>query len=176
MIVAFRLIAAMVLLTAAAAVLGCQQTQLTTTTTSTSEVYYGPRWADYRAWGRLELGLSKATTIDILGEPFLPALGVAQPAGNSETLVFKIRPKHYKVRETALVTVMGTAPNTTAKAVKERDIYPEKAAEVVTWGDLVDLHCVFVNGRLTRWYVPGEGDSVARTAPVVVPVEMTAKK
>ena len=123
-----------------------------------SSLIYGPRWTDYRDWGRLAIGMSKQATIDILGEPFLPDSAWAHQGANTEALVFKIRPKFYRYRE---IGGTGRGLLGTLTSTESKDVYPEHAAETNMWGDLVDLYCYFVNDRLTGWCCPAMSEKLS---------------
>jgi hypothetical protein len=112
---------------------------------------YGPRWSDYRAWGRLELGITKQGIIDLLGEPYLPESGAQQPGGNMELLIFKIRTKLYKISEIKYITTAGVTGISATQTVPAKDIYPEMSADTGFWGDITDLYCYFQNGKLVKW-------------------------
>jgi hypothetical protein len=124
------------------------------TTETTNERVYGPRWTDYRAWGQLTLGMSREATIGLLGEPYLPEGAASQSVSNTETLVFKIRPKFYTVKRLQTTTVRSATSSDVEKTTTAREIYPEKSGDTELWGDLTDLYCSFQNGKLMRWDCP----------------------
>lgn len=114
-------------------------------------VVYGPRWTDYRSWGRLEVGLTRQATIDLLGEPYLPEFGTQQAGGTMELLIFKIRTKLFKVTELTNVSTSGMTGNPTTPILISKEVYPDKSGDTGVWGEISNLYCYFQNGKLMKW-------------------------
>lgn len=137
---------------------GCESSQVLSTITTKSESAYGPRWTDYRDWGHVAVGMTKDQIIELLGEPYLPKEGFLQPGGNIEILLFKIRPKFYRVRQNDFKLDVSGFTNGQVRPLnassKGKEVYPEKSAETEVWGELVDLYCRFQAGKLIEYSCP----------------------
>jgi hypothetical protein len=80
--------------------------------------------------------------------------GHLQNSAGVQTLLFKVRPKFYSlqdkvkpVKPKAKDAVDFTEPDFVLREKK-----PEKFADTNVWGEVMNLFCVFSNGKLTEWY------------------------
>ena len=70
-----------------------------------------------------------------------------------QTLLFKVRPKYYSLQDRSKGKGGAvTDENDPDMVIRERK--PEKFADTNVWGDVLNLFCVFSNGKLTGWYCP----------------------